>query len=197
MTFRNQIHFDRFAALILAALILSLPAGAAPLGPSGQRAVSENEVKAAFLLNFARFVEWPADSSDSEEKSLRIVVLGDDDLADAVSLVVAGKGVPGRPLVVDHVYRIEDAGECQILFVGASQDRNLEEIFEAVEERPVLTVGDSRRFVRLGGMIRFAISDGRLRFEVNLDAARAPGLRISSRLLGVASAVHAEGLGEN
>lgn len=162
---------------------------ATPASHPGQDARPENEVKAAFLYNFARFVEWPRETGDADREILRIAVLGDDALATAVKELVDGKSIDGTRVVVERVYAGQALGRCDILYVAASEDPRLEEIFEAVGDRPVLTVGETNRFARLGGMIRFRIVDTRLRFEVNLNAAREPGLAVSSRLLGVASAV--------
>lgn len=181
--------------LALASLVVGLPTEADPKSPPSGSA-PENQVKAAFLYNFARLIDWPADSSARKDGSFRIAVLGDDALALALARVVEGKDVDGMPLVVERVYNASDVGECHILFVAASQDRFLEEVFDTLGDRPVLTVGETDRFARLAGMIRFEIIDGRLRFEVNLDAAQEPGLSISSRLLGVASAVNGKGLGK-
>ena len=180
--------------LTLASLFVGFPTEAESKSPPSGSA-PENQVKAAFLYNFARFVDWSASSSEWADGSFRIAVLGDDRLAQALDRVVEGKRIDGTPILVERVYEPADVDECHVLFVAPSQDRRLEEIFDAIGDRPVLTVGETDRFVRLGGMIRFKIIDSRLRFEVNLNAAREPGLSISSRLLSLASSVNGEPVG--
>ncbi len=157
----------------------------------------ENQVKAAFLYNFARFVDWPEGALEEMGEVFRIGVMGDEALADAVDRAIEGKSAHGRSVVVQRPHDPEDLGGYHLLFIAASENRRLEEIFDALHGRPVLTVGETDRFARLGGMIRFRIADVRLRFEVNLRAAADPGLRVSSRLLSVASAVTGEAPGES
>lgn len=142
----------------------------------------EYKVKAAFLLNFTKFVEWPA-AGASASAPFSICILGEDPFGTALESIVEGERVNGRRLVVQRV-RPHEAQSCQVLFAGKGEG-DLGKILQ--ELRPgVLTVGEGTRFLHEGGMIAFVLESRRVRFDINQTAAARAGLLISSRLLNVA-----------
>jgi hypothetical protein len=155
------------------------------------RAPGEYEVKAALLFNFAKFVTWPAASFPSPDAPFAIGVVGDDPFGPALENVLAGKVVGGRPIVIRRWRTIADAGECQILFIAASERTRWRRIFDILAQQPVLTVSDGPDFAPQGGMIGLTVVDGHLRFDINPVGATRAHLEVSSRLLSLAHVVPA------
>jgi hypothetical protein len=148
----------------------------------------EYQVKAAFLYNFARFVEWPSDPN-GRGGPIEICVFGLDPFGPALDQALSGKTVNGRSLTARRVSDLQQLRRCQVLFVSSSEQGRLEEIFKAVANASVLTVGESRDFASLGGIINLVLEQNKVRFEVNLSAARQANLKLSSQLLGLARIV--------
>jgi hypothetical protein len=157
--------------------------------PAQSTLAGEYQVKAAFLYNFAKFVEWPPGSFANGTTPLRICVLGQDPFGEALHNVADDKLVNGRKLVVDAVADAAAARSCHILFIAASKKAEMKQILENLRGADVLTVGDTKGFTKLGGMINFVLEDNRVRFEVNKAAAEQTGLKISSKLLSIAAQV--------
>jgi hypothetical protein len=149
----------------------------------------EYEVKAAFLYNFVQFVEWPTDAFVDAQSPIVIGILGDDPFDASLDEIVRDEKVNNRPLVIQHYQRVEDIKACQILFISQSENRRLAEIFAALKDRSILTVGDTDGFVKRGGMIRFVTEKNKIRFRINAEAAKAANLTISSKLLRLAEIV--------
>jgi hypothetical protein len=165
--------------------------GVLAAGSGGVRAAQqtlEPDVKAAYLYNFTRYVEWPAEA-DRGSEPFRICVLADPAIRNAIQRTVQGETVHGRPLVMVAPETPRDAQQCQILYVGRSDQQRAGTLLAAVRDLPVLTVGDSSRFTEQGGMIEFLLQDNRVRFDVNLPRAQQSKLRVSSNLLRVARKV--------
>jgi hypothetical protein len=171
------------AALPLA-LLLAVP-GAAPA-----QTVPEYDVKAAFLYNFTKFVDWPP-AAFPDPNSLRICVLGDDPFGHSLQ-AVEGEQVANHKLIVTRTDSISRPGGCQILFISRSEQGRLKQILAAVKGSPVLTVGDTEKFVDQGVIINFILDGSKVRFEINTGAADQAGLRISSKLLQLARRVVTE-----
>jgi hypothetical protein len=150
----------------------------------------EYEVKAAFLYNFAKFVDWPSQAFPSSSTPLHICVLGRDPFGDTLSRVVQGKSVSGRPIISQPVQSSADARPCDILFVSSSDPAFLKQALAHLSDRPMLTVGESKDFLSFGGMINFVLEQDRVRFEINLTAAERHHLKLSSKLLAVARVVN-------
>jgi hypothetical protein len=176
-----------FSLPSIACLVLVLLA--APTLLRAQRTFDEREIKATFLFNFAQFVEWPAASFADPRAPLVIGVLGDDPFATVLDAVIRGEVIKSRPLVVTRFRRAEDVVACHILFVSSSETSRYPSIFEALQGRAILTVGDTDGFATSGGMIRFITEKSRIRLRINLGAARSAGLTISSQLLRAAEVV--------
>jgi hypothetical protein len=153
------------------------------------QSATEYQVKAAFLFNFARFVEWPADAFPSADAALQICVLGQDPFGRDFEQVIVDKTVNGHRIEIAHPDGVPQARACQILFIAASETTRLRTILLGLKGASVLTVGDTPGFAILGGAINFVLDDGRVRFEVNLKAAELAHLKISARLLTVAKVV--------
>jgi YfiR/HmsC-like len=151
--------------------------------------VSEYQVKAAYVYNFSKFVEWPAQAFPSSAAPITLCVLNDPAFESELNPIVKGKIVAGRTLTVVPVQNGEQARRCQILFIDSSQDRQSRQIIDALRNSSVLTVGESPGFVEKGGIINFVLQDDRVQLQVNHKAATRAGLHISSRLLSVAKRV--------
>ncbi len=153
----------------------------------------EYEVKAAFLYNFAKFVEWPPPAFAQASAPLRICVLGQDAFGDTLSRIVQGKSISGRTIVNQRLQSPAQARPCHILFLGGSDPEALNQALQSTRDLPVLTVGESDDFLTLGGAINFVLEQERVRFEINLAAAEGHHLKLSSKLLAVARAVKSGG----
>lgn len=165
--------------VLLALLLLLLAARGAEAAPA-----TDNEVKAAFIHNIAKFVEWPP----SAPRGLKLCLLGQDPLGGAAA-VLQGKAVGGMAWEVAAVKPGDSLRECRVLFIGASESDSLRRVLDGVKGSPVLTVGDSGGFAGQGVAVNFYLEQNKVRFEINVDAARRAGLRISSQLLKLARIV--------
>jgi len=143
----------------------------------------EYEIKAAYLYNFIKYVDWP-----SSGDTITIGVLGGNPFGTALA-PLDGKIVKGRRLLIKEVASLRDAQKCQIIFVSSSEKSRLQEIFENLKSARVLTVGETQGFASSGGIINFVEENNKVRFEINADAARRTGLNISSELLKLAKLV--------
>ena len=153
----------------------------------------EYRLKAIFLFNFAQFVEWPASAFPEPDTPLVIGVLGDDPFGAYLDETVRGERVNDRPLTVRRYRRVEEIEACHILFISRPEQGHLDQILDSLKGRSILTVGDAEGFASRGGMIRFTTEQNRIRLRVNLDAARAANLTISSKLLRPAQIVSTGG----
>jgi hypothetical protein len=154
---------------------------------AAQGGVAEYDLKAAYLYNFARFVDWPA--AAHRPATFDICVLGEDPFGTRLDAMVAETTVRGRQLAARRIASPAAAADCQVLFISASEERQLASILAELTGTAVLTVSDMPEFVSRGGMLQFVTQGSRVRFDVNLGACEAAGLRVSSDLLRVASAV--------
>jgi len=151
--------------------------------------MTEYQVKALFLFNFTKYVEWPAGTFANAHAPITIGVLGRDKFDDNLLHAVEGKTVNGRTCVIKHLASGEDPGGCQILFVCDSEASQMAGIMAKAGPLPVLTVGEDEPFAQDGGIINFVLKNGNVRLEIDLAAAKKAGLTISSRLLAVADVV--------
>jgi hypothetical protein len=168
----------RGAAWLAGFALLAGVAAGTPVPPS-----AEYQLKAVFLFNFAQFVEWPARKFPAPASPLIIGVLGDDPFGPYLDELVRDEKVGGRPLVVRRSRSADDLTTCHMVFVGRSETRDLDRILAHLRGQSVLTVGDADLFTRLGGMVRFAMENGKIRLRINVEAARAGDLTISSKIL--------------
>ena len=147
---------------------------------------TEYEVKAAYLYNFGRFVEWPAAVTQTQSDSFSICVLGQDPFGPSLNAVLADETIAGKNVVARQISTPTDAVNCRVLFISSSESARLKQIFAALGDASVLTVSDLPQFTQRGGMVQFILEGSRVRFEVNLATARHAGLKLSSELLKVA-----------
>jgi len=168
------------ALSVLAALLFVCAAS----GQSEQP--SEYDVKAAFLFNFTKFVEWPESSFDDSHSPIVLGIIGDDPFGDSLPRMIAGQQVQGRSIVIRKERLGDDLRRCHILFVSASERQHRAQILASIEPSSVLTVSDIDGFAEAGGVIEFVTEENRVRFVVNLEAATESKLRMSAKLLALA-----------
>jgi hypothetical protein len=171
------------AGALLLPLAAARPAAAPPPG------ASEYEVKAEFLRRFSQFIAWPPTAFAAEDEPLTIGVLGRDPFGPLLDAAAADSRADGRRLTVVRFASVSELRPCHILFIPGGEQRRLAEILRRLGGAPTLTVGEARRFAHGGGIIGFVLVEGRLRFEINEEAARRAGLKVSSQLLKLATEV--------
>ncbi len=185
------LRVRRAALLALTAAVLAL---LAPVRVVGNQTASPTEVKAAFLYNFAKFVEWPPEASGTA--TINVGVWGSDALGDALRAVVRDKTVGGRGFAVKRLAAVDDLGGLHMLFIGDAEKGRVPDILKRIDGLSVLTVSDIDRFCEMGGAIALFVEDSHVRFDVRLDAAQRSRLRVSSKLLNLARTVHGAKQGE-
>jgi hypothetical protein len=168
------------------AMILAACLGAA--AARGQ-AADEYQLKAAFLSNFAKFVDWPPQTFSGPQDPIVICVLGTNPFGDALRQAVNGKAVEDRKPALRQISDVRQASGCRILFISSSERKRLRAILAEVQSSGILTVGDTGNFAAEGGVINLKLEDGKVRLQVNVDAADRQKLRISSKLLSLAQIV--------
>ena len=146
------------------------------------------ELKAAFLYNFAKFVEWPADSM-AAGAPLVLCVLGDGAVADALDETVKGRAIDGHPVTTRRVKVDGALRSCHVLYLSGVDAKGSHELLVGLGDSAVLTASDLDRFAQLGGVANFFVENGKMRFAVNLESAQRARLQLSSRLLGLAKIV--------
>jgi len=180
--------------IIIPALLL---AGAVP-SAHAQDATNSSEylVKAGFIYNFANLVQWPSTAFSQSDSPIVIAILGEDHFGTTLDRVLQDKKVNGRPFVVKRLKSVAELlksvaelKDCQILFVSSSEMPHLSEAMQIVRGIPILTIGETPGFANRGGIINLVLEDNKVRFEVNVDAAKQADLNISSRLLALARIV--------
>jgi hypothetical protein len=156
---------------------------------AGAAEYGEYEVKAAFLLNFARLVQWPTSAFHDPEEPILLGVLGRDPFDGALQNLVEGRKTGPRTIRVKRIANVREITTCHIVFVSAPEPAPLAEILAAARGASVLLVGDGNDFARKGGAINFYSEAGKIRFAVNRQAAEGAGLKISSHMLRLAKLV--------
>jgi hypothetical protein len=164
-----------------------------PIVRAQQPKVTENQVKATYLYNFGRFVQWPPNVAAAQDNSFPICVLGQDPFGPTLDSTLAGESLDGKPVVARRISRAQEVGDCRILFISSTEENHLKQILAALENTLVLTVSDMPDFSRRGGMIQFVLEGSRVRFEINLASAEAAKLSVSAELLKVAVTVRKNG----
>ena len=175
---------------LLAAVLLAVPAERlrAQAHPPG-----EYQIKAVFLYNFVHFVDWPPPAQPRGAQPFCIGVLGADPFGPALDRAVRGEAVNGHPLRVRRFRSVEDVADCQVLFVSRSEAWRMDRILRHLQGRSILVVSDADNFAVDGGMIQFVTENNKIRLRINVLAARAAKLAISSKLLGPSEVITAEG----
>lgn len=158
----------------------------------GQSVPKEGLIKAAFVFNFIKFVEWPETVFETQNSPIRLCIWGKNALGGALE-TLRNKTAKNRAIQVLYTERTKQAAGCHVLFVAENKRGSLKSIISRTKGKPVLTVGDSRGFAEDGGIIGLFRSDDKMRFAINVEAARQSGLRISSQLLRLGKIVSTDG----
>ena len=153
---------------------------------------TEYQVKAVYIYNFSRFVEWPAKPGQLAD-GFSICVLGQDPFGQSLNSALANVTIAGKKVAIKRVSSPQEAENCRVLFISGSEDKRLKQILEALDGASILTVSDMPEFTARGGMMQFVWDGDRVRFEVNLTTAEHAGLSLSSELLKVAVNVKGQG----
>ena len=159
--------------------------------PAQTNVSKEYLIKAAFLFNFAQFVEWPPEAFPEKETPVVVGVLGDDPFKGFLGELLRGEKAGNRPLRIEYYRGVEEIKQCHILFISNSESKRLAQILAKLKDRSILTVGETDGFAVNGGMIRFLPQGSKVRFRINNEAARAVKLSISFKLLRLAEIVPA------
>ncbi|MDG4597851.1 MAG: YfiR family protein [Candidatus Contendobacter sp.] len=152
----------------------------------------EYAIKAAYLYNFAKFVEWPPEAFASNDAPLWICIVGANPFGDAL-IMLSGKRVEDHPVEVRHLPAATGLDQCHIVFIGRLEQGQFKTVLARLARLPVLTVSDINDFARMGGMIGLVEADQRIRFDINLVTAQRANLKLSSQLLKLASIVEQNG----
>jgi hypothetical protein len=166
--------------LLLALLSGQNRAGAADASPS------EYQVKAAFLLNFAKFVEWPAAKLGETNSPLVIGVIGANPFGTLLDEIVKGQTISGHRLVSRAISTAEEAAACHIVFISRSEKERLRPLLDGLKDQPVVTVSETKGFAQDGGMINLVVQNNHVKLEINPTAAGEAGVKLSSKLLAIA-----------
>ena len=177
-------------ASLLLVLLALFGAGYSP--SSAQQEFSELEVKAAFIVRSASFVDWPAGQFKEDKSPIRIAVLGKDEMVTELERFIKAQKTSGRPFTVRKISNAFEARDAEMLFIAESEGRRTAQIVDALKNLPVLTFGESQEFFENGGMIHLFLERDHLRFQVNLAAAEQAKLNLSSKLLTLAKRVSRE-----
>ena len=170
------------------ALGLVLLTGTMASGYAQMRNQHEYEVKAGVLYHIIEYVEWPADSLTNNPAEIQIGLLGQIPFAEALE-VLDGKTLQGRKVVVKRISTAQEAGKCQVVFIGASEKPRLPEIIGELKDQPVLTVSEVEGFAERGGMVNLIAGPNRIIMEINREVANQSRLSISSHLLKLAKVI--------
>ncbi len=188
--------------LAMAGLFLALPCAWYLRAQTTAGKPTEFDVKAVYLSNFGRFVEWPpapeqpaqpgSEPPAAGPEPFNICVIGSDPFGPALDRALAGENINRAPLIPKRISRVQDAPGCRILFIAVSEDKQMRSILGGLGNASILTVGDAPQFTRRGGMIQFVLEGNRVHFEINLAAAQRARLVLSSELIKLATAVRRE-----
>lgn len=180
------ITFSFTAEIVLTAALLGFPSSSWPQDVEA----NEYQIKAAYLLNFPNFVDWPGTTNNGSQSPVRLCLLGSDPLGSALSRMMADRLSRGRSLLLRRVSRTDAVSDCQILYIGPSESKYIPQILDSLHNVSALTVGETDQFAEQGGMIQLVMEDNRIRFKINPSAASQAGIRISSKLLALAQIVN-------
>jgi hypothetical protein len=175
----------RGSGLVSASVVLVVCA--CVVSAASAQTVAAPDLKAAFLFNFAKFAEWPADVV-STNAPIILCVVGDGDVANALEKTVRGHNVDGHPLVVARA-KADSLPTCHLLYVTGLDDKRSVQLLHSLKGLAVFTVSDFELFAQLGGVAQFFVENGKMRFAINPDSAQRAHLTLSSKLLSLAKLV--------
>jgi hypothetical protein len=175
----------RFRAAKLFFLSLLIVGVGIPADAQEDSQPTEYQIKAAFIFNFAKFVEWPTTAFPKPSSPIIVGVLGENPFNDALEKIIKNKKVDEHPVIIMQFRAASEATNCHILFISSSEKLRLPQVLKQLNGRSVLTVGETPGFTEAGGMINFVLEGTKIRFQINNDAANGAGLKISAKLLGL------------
>jgi hypothetical protein len=178
------------ASRSLSVLLFSTVLASTPASFGQSRAANEYEVKAAFLYNFAKFVQWPPGAFNDPKQPMGICIYGRDPFGHALEDLLLGKSIGDHPVVLGRAKQVSELAGCQIIFLATGESSRLSDVLALFRSRNVLIVGETEGFAAGGGSIQFVLDQNRVRFAINPDAAERAGLKLSSKLLALAVIVH-------
>lgn len=190
-TGKARMRQPRFTKVVLMLLCLSL-ASSANAQTADSLASSEYLIKAGFIYNFAQLVQWPSATFAQTDSPIVIGILGTDPFGATIDRVIENKKLDGRNVIVKRLKwgkELKDLKDCNILFVSSSEKEHLSDVINTVKWLPILTIGETAGFASRGGIINLTLEGNKVRFEVNVEAAKQANLNISSRLLALARIV--------
>ena len=177
----------RLTRVLAASLLAAGVQAGSPVDVQSQT-VHEYEIKAAFLYNFVKFVEWPKEALPEASDTITVCVLGGEPSVEPLESI-QGKIVRGRRLSLRRIRAIKDVESCHVLFISSSEESRLPQVMQNLHGSAVLTVGEMDRFIASGGIINFVVERNKVRFEINPTSAERARLKLSSQLLGLARVV--------
>lgn len=172
-------------ATVAGVIILSFPGQKL----SSAQSLSEYQVKAAYVYNFAKFVAWPTQAFSRPTAPIVFCVLSDPAFESELNRMVKEKTISGRRAEVVSVRNAQESRSCHVLFINAAQARQVRRVLNLLQGTSILTVSETPGFIEAGGIVNFVLQDDRVRFQINHKAAMQAGLQISSRLLSLANLV--------
>jgi hypothetical protein len=181
-----KVHLRRANAGLLLGAVLWFCGVAGSLAPAQRPTASEYELKALYLINFARFIEWPAVALPAADTPVNIGILGDDPFGNLFDKTVKDESIQGHPIVLKRTKRLPDLKMCQVVFVCRSERSRYSQIMAGLAKDGVLTVGESEDFAGYGGIITFCVQNNKVQFDISLPAAERASLKMSAKLLQLA-----------
>jgi hypothetical protein len=157
-----------------------------------QQKLGEYEVKAAFMYNFLKFIEWPDNAFPDYHTTINFCVLGKDPFGSTLDSI-QGETINNKKIIIKHYYDIDGLDKCNVLFISSSEKERLTKILKTLSGFNILTISDTKTFAQQGVLINFYIEENKVRFEINQDAVNRSNLKISSKLLKLANIVYDEG----
>jgi hypothetical protein len=183
----RQNWLQNWGCRVVFLIALALCSSVIPPVHAGDVAPSEAQVKAAFLLNFPKYVQWPTSAFTDTNSPIIVAILDAGDVADEFATMSEGRSIDGRMVRLVRATSIEQCRDAHIVFIGSEESRKSHDLLSKLGSLNILTVGESDGFLDAGGMINLARRERRVVLEVNMDSIRKGGLKVSSKLLALAT----------
>ncbi len=178
MSFKTTIRAFAAAAILAASLMPS----------AGKTAANESLIKAAFVYNFIKFIEWPDAAFVAADTPIKLCIWGNSSVAGAIG-TLSTKKAKNRAIDVQRPQKIQDIALCHVLFVASASQSKLKDLLGTINGKTILTVSDIQNFAQRGGVIGLFVASGKMRFAINREAASRSRLKISSQLLKLGTIV--------
>ncbi len=180
----SRISWAQLVCAVVATTLLSLT-------DSYAQSATAPALTSAFLYNFAKFTEWPADALAPGQR-LALCVLGDNAVASALEQIIRGHSIESHELTVELLKSDASARSCHVLYLSGLDEKRSLQVIDSLKAAPVLTASDAVRFAEVGGVAQLILEDGRMRFTINVTAAQRARLQLSSKLLSLARIIKDE-----